>query len=135
MRRCFGSLVILAAFIAQLPALAIKSSASEVQSAQAQTYKVEGTVANAITGHPIPRALVQWNGPSGQVAVLSGPGGEFSFAGVPAGRTQFMVQKPGYFQGRGGNFNPRSIFLNVGPDSTRLDIKLTPEAVVFGHVL
>lgn len=135
MRRCFGSLVVLAAFIAQLPALAIKSSASEVQSAPAQTYQVEGTVVNAITGRPIPRALVQWNGQSGQVAVLSGPGGEFSFAGVSAGRTQFMVQKPGYFQGRGGNFNPRSIFLNVGPDSTRLDIKLTPEAVVFGRVL
>lgn len=135
MRRCFGSLVVLAAFISQLPALAIKSSAAEAQPAQAQTYKVEGTVVNAITGFPIPRALVQWNGQTGQMAVLSGPGGEFAFTGVSAGRTQFMVQKPGYFQGRGGNFNPRSILLNVGPDSTRLDLKLTPEAVVFGHVL
>jgi len=135
MRRCFGSLVVLAAFIPQLPALAIKSSAEEAQPTQAQTYKVEGTVVNAITGLPIPRTLVQWNSQAGQMAVLSGPGGEFAFAGVPAGRTQFMVHKPGYFQGRGGNFNPRSILLNVGPDSTRLDIKLTPEAVVFGHVL
>jgi hypothetical protein len=135
MRRCFGSLVVLAAFIAQLPASAIQSSAAEAQSAQAQTYKVEGTVVNAITGRPIPRALVQWNGQTGQMAVLSGLEGEFAFAGVSAGRTQFMVQKPGHFQGRGGNFNPRSILLNVGPDSTRLDIKLTPEAVVFGHVL
>ncbi len=135
MRRCLGSLVVLACFIAQLPALAIQSSTAEAQPAHAQTYKVEGTVVNAITGRPIPRALVKWNGPTGQMAVLSGPGGEFAFTGVSAGRTQFMVQKPGYFQGRGGNFNPRSIVLNVGPDSTSLVIRLTPEAVIYGHVV
>ena len=135
MRRYFGCLIVIAALIAHLPAFATEKPTPVAPPADAQTYKVEGTVINAISGHPIPRALVQWNGQSGQVAVLSGPGGEFAFEGVPEGRAQFLVQKPGYFQGRGGNFNPRSILLTVGPDSTRLAMKLTPEAVVFGRVL
>src|SRR5713101_1149817 len=100
MRRYLRCLVVVAALIGQLPAVSENSTTPPV-SAEPQTYKVEGTVINAISGHPIPRALVQWNGQSGQVAVLSGPGGEFAFEGVPEGRAQFLVQKPGYFQGRG----------------------------------
>ncbi len=112
-----------------------ENSTTRPVSAEPQTYKVEGTVINRLTGRPIPRVLVQWNGHAGQAAVLSGPGGEFTFAGVPEGRAQFLVQKPGYFQGRGGGFQQRSILFTVGPDSTKLSIALTPEAVIFGRVL
>src|SRR6266849_1553197 len=134
MRRYLTCLVVVAALIGQLPAVSENSTTRPV-SAEPQTYKVEGTVINRLTGRPIPRVLVQWNGHAGQAAVLSGPGGEFTFAGVPEGRAQFLVQKPGYFQGRGGGFQQRSILFTVGPDSTKLSIALTPEAVIFGRVL
>ena len=131
MRSYFSWLVVLAAVTIGAPVFAIAGPSSDGP----QTYKVEGTVLNSLTGRPIPRALVQWNGQSGQTSLLTGSDGEFSFAGVPEGRAQFLVQKPGYFQGRGGSFNARPILFQVGKDSTPLVIKLTPEAVVSGRVL
>src|SRR6516162_7556205 len=60
------------------------------------TYKLEGTVVNAETGRPIPRALVQLYY-TVQKAVLAGPQGEFSFDKLPKGTAMIRVQKPGYF--------------------------------------
>jgi hypothetical protein len=99
------------------------------------TYKVEGTVINAITGRPIPRTLVEWNGLSGLVSLLTGSEGEFSFAGVPEGKGQVLLQKPGYLTGRNGMLGQRMVTFTAGPDSGKLVIKLMPEAIISGHVL
>jgi Carboxypeptidase regulatory-like domain len=131
MWRYLRCLVMVAAFFGHWPAFAIGNPAAD----DPQKYKVEGTIINAVTGRPIPRALVQWSSTSGQKSLLSGPDGDFSFDGVPEGRAQFLVRKPGYFQGRGGAFSQRTINFPVGSDSTKLVVKLTPEAVIFGRVL
>ncbi|HET9790893.1 MAG TPA: carboxypeptidase-like regulatory domain-containing protein [Candidatus Angelobacter sp.] len=107
---------------------------SPALTADNQTYKVEGIVTNAVTGRPIPRALVEWNGQSGLVSVLTGPDGEFSFDGVPQGRSQLSAEKPGYFTGRGGAFQRPTVFI-AGPESGKVSIKLWPEAIISGRVL
>ena len=124
----FRYLVVLAALLLAVPVFSVALTADN------QTFKVEGTVINAVTGRPIPRALVEWNGQSGLVSVLTGPDGEFSFDGVPQGRAQVSAQKPGYFAGRGGAPQRPTVFV-AGPDSGKLSIKLWPEAIIWGRVL
>jgi hypothetical protein len=121
-------LVVRAALLPAVPAFSL------VLRADNQTFKVEGTVINAVTGRPIPRALVEWYGQPGLVSVLTRPDGEFSLGGVPQGRMQVSAQKPGYFAGRGGAPQRPTVFV-AGPDSGKLSIKLWPEAIIWGRVL
>ncbi len=79
---------------------------------------------------------MEWYSPSaGLISVLTGTEGEFVFNGVPKGRTQVTVQKPGYFTSHGGAMPPRPIVFNAGPDSGKLTIKLIQESVISGRVL
>ena len=105
------------------------SSAQETQNKQ---FKVEGVVVNSVNGKPLPRVLVQIY----ERSLLTGPEGEFSFDGVPAGRIQIRLTKPGYFTPGAGlnHWSPNSNLVDVGPDTGRVTLKLAPEAVVFGHV-
>ncbi|HEY6307422.1 MAG TPA: carboxypeptidase-like regulatory domain-containing protein [Candidatus Angelobacter sp.] len=108
--------------------LSLLASAS-AQQAPNDTFKVEGTVINSVTGKPLPRVLVQLSVRS----VLTGPEGEFSFDGVAAGRASIMLMKPGYF---GPGETPRSYnnAFDVGPDTGKIILKLAPEVVIAGHV-
>lgn len=108
------------------------ASQTVASAADTQLYKIEGRVINALNGRPVPRALVEWNGFSGQVSMLTGPDGEFSFDGVPAGRNQILAQKPGYLTGLYGQ---KRVMFVAGPDSGKLTVKLLPEAVISGRVL
>ncbi|UWZ84106.1 carboxypeptidase-like regulatory domain-containing protein [Occallatibacter riparius] len=56
---------------------------------------VHGVVMNAASGEPLPRALVQINGGSGQ-AVLTDGDGRFEISGLPQGPNVFMLTKPGF---------------------------------------
>jgi len=82
-----------------------------------QEYSARGTVKNTQTGEPVQDALVsiammptesQINDPFSGVAwdvhaqeVLSGPGGDFRFEGLPAGLYVYEAQKPGFVLYRG----------------------------------
>lgn len=106
-------------------------ASSLAQQGSNNLFKVEGTVVNSLTGRPIPRALVEMSGRS----VLTGSDGEFSFDGVVPGQTQISVTKPGYFvpgtklrQGSAGRT------IGIGPDTGKIELKMAPEAVIFGHV-
>ncbi len=93
---------------------------------------LEGVVVNALTGKPIPRALVQVAG-GGTRAMLTGPQGEFSFDGVPVGTTGIHVLKPGFSQE--GLVNARSAgTVKVAAGSGKVVIKLMPEGVITGQV-
>ncbi|HEX7285761.1 MAG TPA: carboxypeptidase-like regulatory domain-containing protein [Candidatus Angelobacter sp.] len=101
------------------------------QTAQDQ-FKLEGVVVNALTGRPVPRALVVLSGTRG---MLTGAQGEFSFAGVSAGTVQINVTKPGFFApGAKTSGWSMPMTVQVGPDTGPAVVKLTPEAVVFGRV-
>ena len=126
--------------------LALRAPAQEIQQdiSAATGYSVRGTVVNAIGGQPIARALVSL---SGNYATLTGSGGEFSFDNVPAGDASVSVMKPDY-QGLGGptgmaflvkiggrhfpQIPPRQI--EVGPDMPTLTLRITPLAMISGHV-
>ncbi len=97
-------------------------------------YKLEGTVVNAETGRPIPRALVELYY-TGRGAVLTGPQGEFSFDKLPKGSAMLRVQKPGFFE-LGATHGQRYYLQNfeVGPDSGKLVLKLEPECAISGEV-
>ncbi|MFI5105233.1 MAG: carboxypeptidase-like regulatory domain-containing protein, partial [Terriglobales bacterium] len=91
---------------------------------------LEGVVVNALTGKPVPRALVRMFG-GVRRAVLTGDQGEFEFDGVPVGHTSLLVQKPGYSQEGTSNFNSAATF-EVTAGSGKTIIKLVPECVIAG---
>ncbi|MBZ5530605.1 MAG: carboxypeptidase-like regulatory domain-containing protein [Acidobacteriia bacterium] len=93
---------------------------------------LEGVVVNALTGKPVPRALVRMFG-GVRRAVLTGDQGEFEFEGVPVGHTSLLVQKPGYSQEGTSNFNSAATF-EVTAGSGKAVIKLVPECVIAGQV-
>jgi hypothetical protein len=56
---------------------------------------VHGMVRSAVTGQPLPRALVRIEGDADTGALTDGEG-RFEFPGVPVGPQQFEVVKPGF---------------------------------------
>ncbi|HLW51475.1 MAG TPA: carboxypeptidase-like regulatory domain-containing protein [Candidatus Angelobacter sp.] len=109
-------------------------AASALASAQpnaTDTFKLEGTVVNSVTGRPVARTLVQF----GDRAALTGPEGEFSFDHVPPASTTITVYKPGYFApGIKTQHSPGSVPATVGPGADKTIVKLVPEAVISGRV-
>jgi hypothetical protein len=101
------------------------------QQPQKDRVKLEGVVVNSLTGKPLPRVLVQLS----SHALLTGPEGEFSFDGLSPGRIYVSLTKPGYF-GPGSLARGRTAdaMVDVGPESGKVVLKMTPEAVIFGRV-
>jgi hypothetical protein len=56
---------------------------------------VHGIVRNAASGEPLPRALVQIGGASGEAALTDGDG-RFEIGGVPPGPNVFQLTRPGF---------------------------------------
>lgn len=105
--------------------------------ASSQRYTVSGSVINAATGEPIPRALVQLNA-NPQRTELSGPDGRFEFQGIPPGVGILTASKPGFFNAqetglqRTANAYP---LIQIGKDSTsELKVNLMPSGSITGHV-
>ena len=68
------------------------------QPSQPQTTSlatVHGVVRNAVSGSPLPRALVRIDGDANNGALTDGDG-RFEIPGVPVGPQEFSVIKPGY---------------------------------------
>ena len=133
------SLPILFALAAALAAAGPSSSSQDISAPSG--YSVRGTVINAISGQPVPRALISLDQ---DFAMLTGSDGGFSFDNVSAGQHSVSVQKPGY-QGFGRSITaamgtvhsgadrlPRRI--QVGPDMPTLAFSITPLGVIAGHI-
>jgi hypothetical protein len=101
----------------------------------APTHDVSGSVVNAATGEPIPRALVQMFGPS-QRSDFTDSQGSFRFEAVPEGQAMFTARKPGFFNSdelaRGGG-RPRSP-VKITADIGAVVLKLMPEGIVTGVI-
>ncbi len=100
-----------------------------------QKFTVRGTVVNAVTGEAIPRAVVQLAS-STQRAMFTGADGRFEFTEVNEGNTMVMAHKPGFFndQEMPQRTGPIVRPIAIGPDTPAIVVKLTPEAVITGHV-
>jgi len=103
------------------------------------SFVLTGTVVNALTGAPIPYALVS----TGQNAKLSDQSGNFRFEGLPNNRISVAAHKPGFFneqelsQGPGPRFGRGPVpntMITLSNEPTNVTIPLTPEAVISGHV-
>lgn len=97
----------------------------------AVTHVLSGVVVNAVSGAPVPYALVQ----IGQDAKLADQNGTFRFEALPYSGASVIARKPGYFNEQelaDNSFQPEAIKLSG--ETTSLTIRLTPEAVISGHV-
>lgn len=95
------------------------------------SYKVSGTVVNALTGEPIRRAMVEVTGQTPRMA-LTDFSGHFEFAGVSEERTYLTASKPGFLPGQGGATDAGLIA--VSRDSSNVVVKLAPANVIFGRL-
>jgi hypothetical protein len=96
-------------------------------------YKLEGTVVNAATGRPVPRALVELTG-AGKRAVLTDSQGEFSFDKLSKGPVKIQVEKPGFFEPGIRRDAKVTHTIEVGPESGKMVLKLEPESMITGQV-
>ena len=95
---------------------------------------LRGRVVSTVTGHGVSRALVEVTGRAGR-AEMTDSDGTFEFKDLAAGDTLVQVRKPGYFSAR--EYYPESIgqqHVQVAPGMRPIELKLYPEAVVFGRV-
>ena len=97
---------------------------------------VSGVVLNAITGEPIPRALVQVSGGfPGVASALTDSEGRFELANVPESDVTILARKPGFFGDQelhSEGFQPPLIHVSSRTES--LVLKLLPEGSISGHV-
>ena len=91
---------------------------------------VLGRVINAVTGQPVPRALVHINNRS----VLSDHDGKFLFPQVTDSNVQLTVNKPGYFATMDPQ-EPGGLLLRLDqPLPGTIELRLYPEALLTGTV-
>lgn len=97
-----------------------------------ETFTISGSVVNSVTGEPIPHALVRTNGYL-QRSVFSDSEGRFQMDGVPAGRVNLTAQKPGFVNQQDMSvYSPE--WVNVGPSTPSVSVKLLPQSAIFGRV-
>jgi carboxypeptidase family protein len=92
-------------------------------------YSLSGTVINSVTGEPVRRAAVQVSGQNGSVA-LTDAGGHFFLEGLAEGNAFLTAMKPGFYEDESSH----ATAARVGKDAPDVVLKLTPWAVITGHV-
>ncbi len=145
LRALCGAFLLIAAFgVAQeqpqpLQPPVQESLTSSEDGAASVLATVHGVVRNAVTGEPLPRALVRIEG-GADTGTLTDGEGRFELSGVPVGPQTIRVRKPGYFdrpyatedvgyQGDGPAHN-----VLVAAEMPDLDFALSPTSAIHGHV-
>lgn len=112
--------------------LSARSAAAQNSSANQQTYSLSGSVVNSATGEAVPHALVRTNG-TVQRNGFSDTDGHFQFDGMPQCQVTVTAQKPGFFTEQDMSLSD-SGWINVGPNSNAVTIKLVPQGAIYGRV-
>jgi hypothetical protein len=93
---CFALLFSIAGLLAaQEQALPVQQADQPTPAPAATRVTVQGVVRNAVTGEPLPRALVQIEGDADTGTLTDGEG-HFEIPNVPAGPQTIRIVKPGY---------------------------------------
>jgi len=95
-----------------------------------ETFTLNGTVVNSITGEPIARALVRISG-FVQRTAFTDTEGHFRIDGLPPGSVNIDLQKPGYSSPQNGRMKP----VAIGADNGPVVLKLSPLGAIYGRVL
>ncbi len=105
----------------------------------APSFRISGTVVNAISGEPVPRAEVQIGRSQGQKplqSVLTPVDGRFRFEGLAPGKYWLSAQRRGFpqqaFEQHGAFFTAIAVGPNL--DSENLIFRLQPHASISGTI-
>jgi len=101
---------------------------------------VEGTVTNSLTGEPLARAHVTFNGYARgkqlKYGAISRADGKFTIAALPAGNYSATAERVGFVKtGENGQESPEQVKFGAGDRKTDLSLKLTPAGAIAGRVL
>jgi len=129
-------LILLMTFAAAAPAFA---HAGPAATASAGVYRIAGTVLNAATGEPVPRATVAILDDKGShtiASVVSDNEGRFAMEMLDAAKYQLTASKRGYrtgFYDQHDEFNS-AVVTGPGQETEHLTFRLTPSASLRGVV-
>jgi carboxypeptidase family protein len=118
---CVSIMVLLGAAAFAQTGTPVPTGSANLPSGQ---YKIQGTVVNAATGHPIARALVELY-LEGKRAVLTGAEGEFVFDKLPEEGAMISARRPGFLMKN----------TMVEARAGKIVVKLVPECVISGTVV
>ena len=136
LKSCPVTKLILLMMLAAAPALAQAGSAA---TASAGAFRIAGTVLNAVTGEPVPRAtLAVLNDKDSHTiaSVVSDSEGRFALEMLAAAKYQLTASKRGYrtgFYDQHDEFNS-AVVTSPGQDTEHLTFRLTPSASLRGVV-
>ncbi|HVP54983.1 MAG TPA: carboxypeptidase-like regulatory domain-containing protein [Candidatus Eisenbacteria bacterium] len=124
-----------------LATLLIYACVALATNAQAQTgrYRIAGKVVSSTSGAPLAQARVtiaSVEDRSATISVITGDDGVFAFANVPAGKYSLEGARRGFItSGYDAHENFSTAIVTGGEaDSEHLIFRLTPQAVLTGHV-
>ena len=109
-----------------------RPAAAQSSSGNQQTYSLSGSVVNSATGEAVPHALVRTNG-TVQRNAFSDPDGHFQFDGMPQCQITVTAQKPGFVSEQDVSLSD-SGWINVGPNSNSVTVRLVPQSAIYGRV-
>ncbi len=128
-RRCthFASLLtLLLVFLAGNESVAQSASGSQ------EMFTLSGSVVNSATGEGVPRAMVRTNGVV-QRTTFTDNDGHFQIDGMPQSQVTVTAQKPGFFNDQ-DNLGSATGWIDIGPNSSALTIRLLPQSAIYGRV-
>ncbi len=104
-----------------------------------QGYQIAGTVVNAVTGAALARvkvSIADTRERMRRVETITGEGGHFEFAGLPAGKYSLQGSRSGYLMSSYQQHEQFSTAIVTGPEyaTDKLVLRLMPMATIAGHV-
>lgn len=104
-----------------------------------QSFKIAGTVVNAMTGAPLSRArvsLAETRNRGKKIIIVTSEDGHFEFPGLPPAKYSLQGAKKGYNSAAYEQHEQFSTAIVTGPEfaTENLMLRLTPMALITGHV-
>lgn len=132
-----------------MPAIALIAAIAAAQEPVDRKGVLEGRAVHALTGEPVARArlvLTMMTPPGTRLherpaprEAASGADGHFRFEGLAPGRYYLRASKPGYhshfYSPRPRSLRAAPFEVTPGPEATRIEMRLLPQAVVSGRIL
>jgi hypothetical protein len=108
--------------------------------AAGQGFKIAGTVVNAVTGAALARvkvSIADTRARTRKIEMVTGEGGNFEFAQLPAGKYSLQGAKRGYITSSYEQHEQYSTAIVTGSEfpTEKLVLRLMPMAMIMGHVL
>jgi hypothetical protein len=121
------------------PAAQAANPALQQLPAAETTFKIAGTVVNAITGAPLSQARISITGAKERgraISVVTSERGNFEFSQLKAGKYSLQGSRRGFISGAYDQHEQFSTAIVTGPRyaTDNLILRLTPMAMITGHV-